>query len=543
MTFGVRMRPGASPGRWSSGRRIFRRGTGTFYRKIQSLKFLLTRDRRAVVRFLRARYPLQLPLARRIALLRRFYRITHAVRGYHTLEEILIVTDRILRLAGRENLTVVEAGAGSGSSTTKLSLAVRLAGGRLVVFDSFRGIPENDEQHHLLDGRPLTFRRGAFRGRLSAVKKRVAELGAPEVCEFHKGLFTDTLPRMSGPVDVALLDVDLAASTRACTQFLYPRLRPGGALISQDGHLRATVDLFADQAFWRNDVGVEPPEIRGLGEDKLLIVPAPTTSRSPTWRYHPGSVAVRGPRRGRQSLELVDHGDEPLIDHKGRTKPLYKRRTKRPPRSQKRWRPGAFTKLLLGTFPGARLIVLESVNGGLPYAIVGLLALIATVFLATRVGVTMESLRILAIEPYWFLIHAAALVVAVAIYELARMGASLEERTDKPRAARAAAALVLPTLLITIGAPKLVPLHPRLVEATWLGATVLLLGVLPATIRCVFDFGRLFETPRARLLAGLACALIVGIALATALGIDDARRAIASAAASAGFEILPKLLS
>jgi O-methyltransferase len=79
-------------------------------------------------------------------------------------------------------------------------------------------------------------------------------------------------------VDVALLDVDLISSTRECTKHLYPKLRPGGALISQDGHLRATVDLFSDPHFWRDEVGVEPPLIRGLGVDKLLVVPALTSS-------------------------------------------------------------------------------------------------------------------------------------------------------------------------------------------------------------------------------------------------------------------------
>jgi hypothetical protein len=267
------MGPHASPDRWEAPR-LFRRGTGTIYRKLQSLKFLVTRDRDAVIAFLRKEYPRDFSLTRRLALLRSFYRITHAVRGYHTLEEILIATDRILSLAGRPELTVVEAGAGSGSSTAKLSLVTRMAGGRLVVFDSFRGIPENDEQHHLLDGRALAFRRGAFRGRLSAVKKRVEELGAIEVCEFHKGLFAETLPSFRSHVDVILLDVDLISSTRECTRRLYPLLRPGGVLLSQDGHLRATVDLYSDPHFWREEVGVEPPVIPGLGADKLLVVPS-----------------------------------------------------------------------------------------------------------------------------------------------------------------------------------------------------------------------------------------------------------------------------
>lgn len=271
MTFGVSMGPDASPERWRSERWLIPRGTGSLYRKLQSIRFLLTRDRQAVLRFLAARYPLELPLVERLELIRRFTRITNLVRGYHTLAEMLTVTDRIFSLAGRPGLTVVEAGAGSGSSTAKLSLATQLAGGRLVVFDSFRGIPENGEQHELLDGRKVAFRRGAFRGRLGSVKKWVGELGALEVCEFHKGLFAETLPRFHDRVDVVLLDVDLIASTRACTERLFPRVRPGGALFSQDGHIRATVDLYRDPSFWRG-IAVDPPRILGLGVNKLLEV-------------------------------------------------------------------------------------------------------------------------------------------------------------------------------------------------------------------------------------------------------------------------------
>jgi O-methyltransferase len=252
-----------------------RRGTGSLYRRAQSVRFVMGRDRRAIVRFLRARYPIDVPLAARLRLVAQFVRVTNAVRTYHTQAEMLTVADRILRLAGRPGLTVLEAGTGKGGGTAKLSLVARLAGARLLACDSFRGMPPNAERHETIWGRRTEFREGAFRGTASLVRRTVARHGAPETCELVKGWFVDTLPGLAGPLDVVLLDVDLVESTRTCVRWLYPRIRPGGALFSQDGHLAATIALLGDQRFWREEVGVAPPPVAGLGARKLVEIAAP----------------------------------------------------------------------------------------------------------------------------------------------------------------------------------------------------------------------------------------------------------------------------
>jgi O-methyltransferase len=248
------------------------RGPGSLYRRLKSLQLLATRDRAAALAFLFARYPVELSLLERVRLLRRLVQTTDAVRCYHTQVEILAVVDAILGLAGREGLTVVEAGAGKGASTAKLSLATARAGGRLLVFDSFRGLPKNEERHTRLDGSPVVFRAGAFPGRLPAVRRVVERFGAPRVVEFRKGWFEETMPGFAAPVDVALLDVDLLASTRTCLVHLFPRVRSGGVVFTQDGHLKAIVELLSSERFWRKEVGVPVPGIEGLGERKMLAI-------------------------------------------------------------------------------------------------------------------------------------------------------------------------------------------------------------------------------------------------------------------------------
>lgn len=265
--------PGPTGGVTGSGRSLLdrlpfaRRGPGSLYRRLRSIEYLATRDRAAVRALMTAR--LGPPAWRRLDLVRRFVATTNALRAYHTQAELLAVAIEIL---SRRRPVVVEAGCGKGASTAKLSLAVAMAGGSLDVYDSFRGLPENDEVHRNLDGRSVRFRAGAFAGRRAEVERNLSTHGAPEVCRLHKGWFDETLPGLTATVDIALVDVDLLASVRSCLVAIVPRLAVDGVLFTQDGHLEAVVDLLASRSFWTDEVGVAPPAIDGLGRRKFLVL-------------------------------------------------------------------------------------------------------------------------------------------------------------------------------------------------------------------------------------------------------------------------------
>ena len=79
-------------------------------------------------------------------------------------------------------------------------------------------------------------------------------------------------PHLDVRPDVVVLDVDLAASTRTCLREIWPRLQPGGVLFSLDGQLKATHEILSDSNFWREEVGVDPPLVEGLAQDKLLTM-------------------------------------------------------------------------------------------------------------------------------------------------------------------------------------------------------------------------------------------------------------------------------
>lgn len=215
---------------------------------------------------------------KRVALLYRFKKITRNVRCAHTQEQMLSFVNDLLRIPPEVEGCIVEAGAFKGGSTCKLSIAAQLTKRVLYVFDSFEGLPENDEAHersilgHSIRG---WFRRGKYYGGLDEVKNNIMKYGSIEPCRFIKGWFENTMPAFSERIVAAFIDVDLASSTRTCLKYLYPLLVPGGIIYSHDGDFPLVIEVFQDNDFWEKEVGSKKPHIEGLGKRKLIRIVKP----------------------------------------------------------------------------------------------------------------------------------------------------------------------------------------------------------------------------------------------------------------------------
>lgn len=113
------------------------------------------------------------------------------------------------------------------------------------VFDTFEGMPEPR------NGDRVVHFAGAYACSLASVSGYLAAY--PHV-QFYKGRFPET----AGPVaDVRFsfvhLDVDLYESTLGCLEFFYPRMEPGGIILSHDYSILAGVrqafhEYLADKA-------------------------------------------------------------------------------------------------------------------------------------------------------------------------------------------------------------------------------------------------------------------------------------------------------
>lgn len=186
---------------------------------------------------------------------------------------MIAITRQILELGPAVAGVIVEAGSFHGGSTAKLSLVAALCGRSFDVFDSFAGMPENNEEHgKSIYGREHHFPKGSHAVPFEEVKNNVARYGDASRTHFHKGFFSDTMPGFKEPVAAACVNVDLVQSTRDCFHYLYPLLSPGGIIISQDAHFPWIIELFDDPAFWEKEVGIKKPPMNGLGTLKFVTV-------------------------------------------------------------------------------------------------------------------------------------------------------------------------------------------------------------------------------------------------------------------------------
>ena len=133
---------------------------------------------------------------------------------------------KILETLPEEQGCVVECGTWKGGSAANLSLVCEIVGRKLLIFDSFEGLPEGDPRDNEAKG----YQKGDYAGSLDEVRANISRYGAIECCEFIRGYFEDTLPQLGKPVLLAFLDVDLEASLQTCVRHIWNHLGSGAYL-------------------------------------------------------------------------------------------------------------------------------------------------------------------------------------------------------------------------------------------------------------------------------------------------------------------------
>lgn len=109
------------------------------------------------------------------------------------------------------------------------------------LFDTFEGLPPGSEHD------PGVHRENQYRCSLESVQKY---LSAYSNLSFHKGVFPhSTCGVPEAKYAFAHFDVDLYEGTKACLEYFYPRMIPGGIMLSHDYGMLSGVEKAFDEFF------------------------------------------------------------------------------------------------------------------------------------------------------------------------------------------------------------------------------------------------------------------------------------------------------
>lgn len=188
----------------------------------------------------------------------------------------LIMAGKILQIPKDLPGDLVECGCYKGGSAVNLSLLAAWTGRRLHLFDSFAGLPQpqpGDEEHLVLSELQFhTYQGGAYAGTIDEVRENIRKYGVLDVCEFHQGYFSETLPKFDAQLVFAYVDADLTSSVRDCLRYLWPLLVDGSYLFTDEAHHTEIAGLFYDPAWWESEQHSTPPGLVGGGNGLGLLL-------------------------------------------------------------------------------------------------------------------------------------------------------------------------------------------------------------------------------------------------------------------------------
>ncbi len=201
-----------------------------------------------------------------------------------TFQQHLLLIEEILSVPKSVKGDVVECGCFDGSTTVSMSIACAMTNRRLLVCDSFEGIPApKDEEKYTIHCASTDYyfwEKGEFssHGGLDAVKRNVEKSGDIKSCVFVKGYFKDTLKDLdTDSVVLAFEDADLVSSVEDCIRYLWQKLQMGCKFYCHEPLSIDVVSLFYNRNWWRENMDCNPPGFYGSGRGVMV-----------RFRYYPG---------------------------------------------------------------------------------------------------------------------------------------------------------------------------------------------------------------------------------------------------------------
>lgn len=229
----------------------------------------------------------------------RIFRNFFRIRSLTAWRAHLVIVMRILEIPPDVEGDVVECGCFKGGATVNLSLVCARVGRKLHVYDTFDGLPppkKGDRVAQRIMGRH--YYPNVYRGPLEEVRENVRRLGNIDACEFHRGVFEETLPHHDRPIALAYFDVDYEASLHDCLINLWPHVVDGGYVYMDEFRNVSYCAVFFSEKYWSKYFNSDPPGLIGIGTGvqvgNFYTDPSGQTGGPPLQRPHSTAFTRKG---------------------------------------------------------------------------------------------------------------------------------------------------------------------------------------------------------------------------------------------------------
>ena len=190
-----------------------------------------------------------------------FFINTIFIKTYTSYKTHLVMALKIFETPPETEGFILECGTFKGGCAANLSLVAKMTNRKLLVYDSFEGLPEIIQA----DREGKNYNKGDFLGSLDEVQNNISKYGKIDNVEFVKGWFENTLPNLNNKILLAFIDVDLEASLDVCIKNIWPNLIEKGYVFMDEVVGTDYLALFYSERFWKDNFNRHPPGLIGAG--------------------------------------------------------------------------------------------------------------------------------------------------------------------------------------------------------------------------------------------------------------------------------------
>ena len=184
----------------------------------------------------------------------------------------LYVIDKLFSCAHNFDLNkscIVEAGVYKGAMTCSLSLVAKMLGTKLIVYDSFEGLPDVKMKENIVNYHHIKkssfYKKGMYRGNYDEVIENIKKFGSYESCIFRKGFFKNSMKNSREKIFFLFLDVDLLSSTMDVIKNLWKNVLDNSYVFTDDASDLDLNRIWFDKQWWKKNLHQKSPGFIGAG--------------------------------------------------------------------------------------------------------------------------------------------------------------------------------------------------------------------------------------------------------------------------------------